>query len=295
MAVQLITSSGSWVCPTGVTQVTVEVWAGGGAGGKGGSSNKNGGGGGGGGGYSRKENLSVTPGNSYPCTIGAGGTATAGNGNPGEDTIFASYVSASGGGGGASYTNGAAGGAGGTGITGGSTNFTGGSGSKGEGLASGAGGGGAGSSGNGDSAGAYNDPGTATADYGGAGGAGTTSNSGAGSAGSSYGGGGGGATKAGTPGAGAPGLIRLTYGWNRTFSYDTETIHISQSVSGSQGFKRTVSHTFAITDDVSCNHVVVSAFKKCAIRYYTGSSWVRGILKRWNGTSWSPVDVKIQA
>jgi len=65
-------ASGTWVAPSGVNRVLVEVW-GGGAGGGGQNLTSDGAGGGGGGAYSRKENIAVTPGNSYTVNVGSGG------------------------------------------------------------------------------------------------------------------------------------------------------------------------------------------------------------------------------
>lgn len=66
----VITASGPFVVPAGVTQITVELI---GAGGNGAS---NGGGGGGGGGYVRGT-VNVTPGQSIPIVVGAGGSEMA--------------------------------------------------------------------------------------------------------------------------------------------------------------------------------------------------------------------------
>ena len=74
----------SWICPTGVTEVDV-VCIGGGGGGAGGTK------GGGGGGLGYKNSISVTPGSSYPITIGTGGTGGADNASghhPGGDSYF---------------------------------------------------------------------------------------------------------------------------------------------------------------------------------------------------------------
>lgn len=65
----------SWVCPSGVTSVSV-VCVGGGAGGGGGYA-----GGGGGGGLGWKNNIQVTPGQSYTVVVGAGGTGANNSGN----------------------------------------------------------------------------------------------------------------------------------------------------------------------------------------------------------------------
>ena len=78
--VETFTSSTTWNCPAGVTTVTVECWGGGGAGGSaratsGTTSTTTSGGGGAGGAYVIKSSISVTPGNPYTVTVGAGGTA----------------------------------------------------------------------------------------------------------------------------------------------------------------------------------------------------------------------------
>lgn len=85
----------AWLCPPGVTSVSV-VAVGGGAGG-GVASNYYYGGGGGGLGY--KNNYSVTPGTAYPLIVGAGG-ATQSGGNNGGDSYFISASVVRGGGGG---------------------------------------------------------------------------------------------------------------------------------------------------------------------------------------------------
>ena len=80
-------SSGSWVCPNNVYQVTVELWgAGGGA-----SATQTGGSGG----YNRGT-IAVIPGNSYSITVGVGGSASQNGGS----SSFGGVLSAQGGGGG---------------------------------------------------------------------------------------------------------------------------------------------------------------------------------------------------
>ena len=71
----VFTTSGTWVCPQGVTSIQVEAWGGGGGGG--GAANVSGyrGAGGGGGAYQKNISLAVTPGQSYTVTIGSGGIA----------------------------------------------------------------------------------------------------------------------------------------------------------------------------------------------------------------------------
>lgn len=119
------TSSGTftWTCPTGVTEVTVQVWGGGGAGG-GSTRNLYCGGGGGGGGYSTGT-VPVTAGTNYTVTVGSGGTGSTGNGTDGGNSSFLT-ITANGGGGGTGGYSGYAGegGDGGT-ATGGTTSITG--------------------------------------------------------------------------------------------------------------------------------------------------------------------------
>jgi hypothetical protein len=75
----------TWVCPAGVTAVTVESWGGGGGGGAAGVDHGSaiygqpvsGGGGGGGGGARTKYSVTTVPGRSYTVTIGAGGAGSA--------------------------------------------------------------------------------------------------------------------------------------------------------------------------------------------------------------------------
>lgn len=186
---QTFTSSQSWTAPAGVTSVIVEAWGGGGAGG-GATANPAKGGGGAGGQYARRV-VAVTPGNSYPVVVGAGGVGGNGNGPSGGDSSFAgSVVVAKGGAGGTGAANGIAG----TGTTAGGVGdvvYAGGNGSNGStGGTGGAGGGGAGSGGDGGDA-SGNTAGSGTAIGGGNGGAGRTSR-GAGNDGVAAGGGGGG-------------------------------------------------------------------------------------------------------
>ena len=105
---QTYTSSGeySWTCPADVTSVSVVCIGGGGAGGARGSQYVNGtpsqGGYGGGLGY--KNNISVTPGQSYIVVVGAGGQPPSNNnsndnGGPGGDSYFINATTVKGGGG----------------------------------------------------------------------------------------------------------------------------------------------------------------------------------------------------
>lgn len=177
----LLTTSGNWTCPAGLNYIDVEIQGGGGGGGAS-SSVPLAGSGGGSGGYQKIFSVSVTPGNIYAFTIGAGGAGSVspGNGSPGGNSVMFGYTSTGGAGG---ITTGA-GGAGGT--PGGNVGVS--------GTATTAGNGGASP---------YD------GDYGAAG---TTGNGGASGG---YGGGGGGGAIVGTTyyngGAGAQGIIRITY------------------------------------------------------------------------------------
>lgn len=124
MATQTYTAAGAaqWLCPAGVTSVTVEVWGGGGGGGY------DGGGAGGGGAYASAV-LTVVPGAIYILQVGAAGQpgSQSQNSTAGGSSAFygqSATVSAGGGARGTRTTAGAAGagtysgGAGGTGITG---------------------------------------------------------------------------------------------------------------------------------------------------------------------------------
>lgn len=98
--------SGDWTVPAGVTVLEeVLIVAGGGGGGS-----RQGGGGGGGGGIIHLTNVSVTPGQSIPYTVGNGGlgalsTALA-QGQDGQNSVFDSSIAIGGGGGGAASGSG---------------------------------------------------------------------------------------------------------------------------------------------------------------------------------------------
>jgi hypothetical protein len=119
---QSFTSNGTFTVPTGVTAITVEAWGGGGRGATR-SLFQGAGAGGGGGAYSRKV-ISVSPGNSFTVTVGAGSSS----GSAGGDSWFgtATTVMAKGGNSG-SGTTGAIGGAAASGF--GDVKFNGGNGS----------------------------------------------------------------------------------------------------------------------------------------------------------------------
>jgi len=180
---QIFTSSGTFTVPSGVTRVRARVWGGGGGGG--GSNSGWAGGGGGGGGYAEGIYV-VVPGQTIPVTVGPGGGAAGGNGNPGGTSSFGAFCSATGGAGGQS-------GFGELGLRG-----LGGTGSGGDINLSGSEGGSAG--GNADR-------------LGGAGGAAPFGGSGTwfgttiGGKANTPGGGGGGSANGNTPAGGAPGLV----------------------------------------------------------------------------------------
>lgn len=203
--------TGNYIVPAGVNQIIVEAWGGGGAGGF--ASNKKDGGGGAGGSYVR-DTLPVTPGQSFNYSIAAQRIgATSGDRLDGYPTWFGSQTTiyAQGGQGGEPGPLGGAAGIGSTTLSYGSAKFAGGSGANG--TSRGAGGGGAGSTGGGGSA-SSTAAGTGTADFGGNGGA-RAGNNEPGYPGVAYGGGGSGGSAQGSGtyagGAGAPGMIRITY------------------------------------------------------------------------------------
>lgn len=71
----------SWVCPAGVTKVSVRLWGGGGGGGGTATTAASAASSGGGAGYTEKV-IDVVPGTSYLIVVGAGGTAGIGGGSP---------------------------------------------------------------------------------------------------------------------------------------------------------------------------------------------------------------------
>ncbi|HSD14855.1 MAG TPA: GEVED domain-containing protein [Flavobacterium sp.] len=213
------TTSGTWVCPNGVTSITVEAYGAGGGSGRGSeTTNRNGSGGGGGGGFA-KATINVTPGVTYSINIGTGGAAgtTVQDGQNGTSTtaVFDGVtITATGGLGGKSFANGSNGGNGGSGsVSGGGSGITtnnGGTGGTGNTTGSGGGGGCAGSTGNGGN-GSITAGGASGGGNAGAGGAGTTSTSGGGTAGANYGGGSGGSTRVFNGIAGANGYMVITF------------------------------------------------------------------------------------
>ncbi len=223
-----LTASGTWTAPAGVTSVDVEIWGGGGAGG-GNPDKSDGGGGGGGGAYARTTSIPVVPNTVYTVTVGTGGTGGTGTGGAGGDSWFinTTTILAKGGGGGREPASGAggSGGAGGTAAASvGTTKFSGGNGGTGLNDKDGRGGPGgssAGTAANGTSGDAVWTTAIAAAPPagGGIGGGGGNANraDGLAPASGNGGGGGGGAENMTSGGAGAPGLVKITYTLSTTF------------------------------------------------------------------------------
>lgn len=214
---QTFTANGTWVCPAGVTSVTVQCWGGGGGGG--GTPNNNGrsGGGGGGGAFAGDNAVVVVPGTSYAIVVGGGGTggsaSTADNATDGGNSSFNGTTVVAEGGKRGRYLNGnGAGGAGGTtAASTGTIEFAGGTGATGTaGTNGGGGGGGAGTTAIGTD-GSGTTAGNGGAAGGGNGGAGNASNPGNGAPGSTMGGGGGGSRRNGTGGDGARGQVIISW------------------------------------------------------------------------------------
>lgn len=203
----------TWIAPSDVTSVTVELIGGGGAGG--GSTVNNDGGGGGAGGQYAKKVVTVTAATTHTLVVSAGKTGTTGTAGAGADSTFdTTTVVAKGGAGG--ITNNGAGGAGSTTGGVGDTVTAGGSGSAGAASTRSGGGGGAGSAaGTGGSTTASTTGGTSTSP-GGAGGTGLAAGANAvGGNGNIAGGGGGGGYRTTTTsragGNGAIGWAKLSY------------------------------------------------------------------------------------
>ena len=230
-----------WTVPSGVSSITVEVWGGGG---KGATMTINGGGGGGGGGAYSRVNISVTAGDAYYVTVGAGATTTAAGSNSSFNRSGIVYVLAVGGNSVAdNNSTGASGGAASSGT--GDVKYSGGNGANGSGTTYGGGGGS--SAGNAsDGTTATNQSGATAPAGGGKGGNGATSQ-GNGAAGSQPGGGGGGALRTSggtrTGGSGAAGKVVITY------KYDTSTTLTSSLNPSKYGqsvkFTATVNNTSA--------------------------------------------------
>lgn len=206
------TANGTWVCPPGVTSVTVQCWGGGGGGG-GGNNSARGAGGGGGGAYAADNAVAVTPGTSYAIVVGAGGAG--GNNNDGtsggNSTFNATTVVAAGGTRGTRGNPGTGGAGGTTAASTGTIEFAGGNGVNGSNGAYGGGGGGGAGTGGAGSNGATSNGGAGTATGGGNGGNGATTGDTNGSNASVAGGGGGGARGNADGGNGADGQVIISW------------------------------------------------------------------------------------
>jgi len=123
--VQTYNTTSTWLCPAGVTSITVECWGGGGAGG-GATGNPAAGGGGAGGSYVKNTSISVTPGTTYTVTVGTGGIGSTGAGASGNDSWFNSSgtIMAKGGPGGARANSNSQTAAGAAALTSGNVGFT---------------------------------------------------------------------------------------------------------------------------------------------------------------------------
>ena len=214
---QTFNTSGTFTVPAEVTSVTIECWGGGGAGGGAGGGSTHSGGGGGGGAYN-KGLVTVIAGNSYPVTVGTGGSGVSGaNGNAGGNSSFNGLIIANGGGGGSfsSASTNSNGGAGGLGGVGGL--YIGGNGGNGVSATpySGGGGGGAGNAANGNNS-AGSIAGMGGSSNGGSGGVGVNSSIN-GNPGLTLGGGGSGGTRlsgsgfTAAGGNGAAGRVLITW------------------------------------------------------------------------------------
>lgn len=176
--------TGNWPVPSGVTTVVVEMWGAGGGGGQdAGTAGTDQVAGGGGGGYVRSS-LSVTAGGTVSYTVGSGGAAGSGGpGSSGTDTVFGSLTAGGGGGGAAGGIGSTAAGGTNSGTVSGDVSL------------------------NGESTTAVGQGGASP--LGGSGGLGRINVNA--SSGSQPGGGGGGSYGSGTSGAGADGMIIITY------------------------------------------------------------------------------------
>lgn len=208
---ELLTTSGTWVCPENVTQVIYGAIGGGGGGGGNPASGTGAAGGGGGGAIWGVS--AVTPGASYAYTIGAGGSggAIGAAGTAGGDTIIFSRTATGGGGGG--FGGAAAGAAGDGDASGGAGGASSGNPGAGGGAAGGLAGAGTTGASNCASPTAGGKSGGVLGGRGGTSGDTTTPTSGG--AGGSYGAGGGGGGSNGVSGAaggaGAQGVIVLIF------------------------------------------------------------------------------------
>jgi len=265
--------SGNWVDPAGITSITVECW---GAGGGGGSASGLGGaeGGGGGGAYAKKNTYAVTPGTSYPYTVGAGAAATAGGATSFNTNVC---IGAGGGAGGSS-----AGAGGTTAASTGDVKWAGGSGVAGAsfGYGGGGGGGSAGTGSAGNTGSTYN--GATAVTGGGPGGTGTPSGTGNGSApASGPGGGGGGAAcllSSCTGGAGFAGQLKISW----TVATPAKVVFVQQPSNAGPGATITPAVTVQV-QDASNNNIGVAGIDVTVA--LTGTGTLSGTLTQTTNSS----------
>lgn len=216
---ELVTATGAWIAPDGISLVDIIAWGPGGNGGTG-VANSFGGGGGGGGARAASTDVAVTPGASYSVTVGTGGSGTSTT-FPGDSE----NVVADAGNNGGNFT---AGTGGSTAASTGDTKTAGGGGGTGESTSNGDGGGGGGGSGSAGVAGVSGGSGGAGGNGGGAGGHGGIYSGGTTAvAGTVPGGGGGGGHNSGigskSGAAGARGEVQITW------TYPTPPVEVTPS------------------------------------------------------------------
>lgn len=255
----IITTTSSYTVPPNVFFLDVECWGGGGKGGARTANNNVALAGGGGGAYSRSI-ISVTPGNTYTVSVGAGSSTTAAGG----DSWFGSNTTVMAKGGNSVGDNSNASGAGGLASAGyGDVRYNGGNGATGTG---GSFGGGGGSSAGITSAGNYANTSTntrdgATAPSGGGNGGRGAANNVPGQAGTTPGGGGGGGYRNGgtiqTPGNGANGQVKITLPANVALASTSQipvgTIYQGITNQPLFSFSTTVSTSHALLNTVTFN------------------------------------------
>ncbi len=284
------------------TQANMLVVGGGGGGGAGGS-NRGHYGGGGAGGYKAFTNQVIVPATAYPIVIGDGGNGNYnGQGSNGGNTTF-NNITATGGGGGATYnsngSNGGSGGGGGSGIGGnanlyegndggaGATYAGGGGGGSGSTGSSGSGSGGTGGTGtlnsiNGSSvyyaAGGGGGARTGGGGTGGTGGGGNGGSTGPGGSATGYGSGGGGAGWYNYSGGnGSSGIVIISYKTDGSDGIDSSlSTGGTKTTSGSYTI-----HTFTSNGTLNLIPIAPSGstlLKNYAITYTTGHNGVRAVL-----------------
>lgn len=282
--VTLNSAQTTWVCPAGVTSVTVECWGGGGAGGY---RSSTGAGGGGAGGAYASSTISVTPGVTYNYSVGAGGVSgSSGTGVDGSDSWFnnTSTVMAKGGDG-VSNNNSTGSSAVAATSSVGTIRYKGGNGRNGNTSGTDYGGGGgssAGTASDGVNATSTTGAGATAPSGGGNGGAGRYNSSGNGTDGSAPGGGGGGAVRtSGTRygGDGGAGQIKLTY---TQLTYKSQILSVNTG-----GTTWCAGETRNVT--VQIKNIGTATWTDATPDINVGIKW------NTNGTSWNDYYVRVDA